>query len=398
MGTAGGDARGGRRWGRRARPPRAWALAVTVAALAASGCGPVPAPPARTASGAGHGASHAAAPAAHFHFESSSGIQVPPGFRAEVYATGLQHPTAMAYGPDGRLYVTEQGGRVVVVPPGSTQPLPFAAGFSTPLGLAWIGRRLYVSAQGQIDALTLARGRGVDRTVLVSGLPYGEHQQDNIVAGPGGWLYVGSGSTCDVCHEASPQSAAILALRPNGTGLHVVASGVRNPYGLAVQPGTGRLYATVNGQDNLGTATDHEPADMLVHVLPGHWYGWPTCWPDATLLVMEGRCAGVTPPAVYLGPHASADGLAFYTGRSFPSSYRGNLFIAEWGEYDSTGGPGRRLLRVVLQPDGTAPISAVSVFAQGFQHPLAVIVDPRGALLVADWGRGIIYRIQAAGG
>ena len=398
MATRGAQVGGRRRQGWGARPLRAWALGVVMAALGVAGCGPGPTAPAQPASGAVHGPSQAAAPAAQFHFAPASAIQVPPGFRAEIYATGLQHPTAMAYGPDGRLYVTEQGGRVVTVAPGSTAPVPFASGFPTPLGLAWIGRRLYVSAQGQVDRVTLARGRAVDRAVVVSGLPYGEHQQDNIVAGPGGWLYLGSGSTCDVCREASPQSAAILALRPDGTGLHVVASGARNPFGLAVQPGTGRLYATVNGQDNLGSATDPEPADMVIHVLPGHRYGWPTCWPDASLLVMEGRCQGVTPPAVYLGPHASADGLAFYTGRSFPSSYRGNLFIAEWGQYDSTRGPGRRLVRVVLQPDGTAPISAVTVFAQGFQHPLAVLVDPRGALLVADWGRGIIYRIQAVNG
>jgi glucose/arabinose dehydrogenase len=55
------------------------------------------------------------------------------------------------------------------------------------------------------------------------------------------------------------------------------------------------------------------------------------------------------------------------------------------------------LVRVVLGPGGTAPISDVTVFASGFEHPLAVVVDPQGALLVADYGRGVIYRIQADG-
>jgi glucose/arabinose dehydrogenase len=50
----------------------------------------------------------------------------------------------------------------------------------------------------------------------------------------------------------------------------------------------------------------------------------------------------------------------------------------------------------VLGPNGSAPISAVTVFASGFEHPLAVVVDPQGALLVADYGRAVIYRIQAA--
>jgi glucose/arabinose dehydrogenase len=38
--------------------------------------------------------------------------------------------------------------------------------------------------------------------------------------------------------------------------------------------------------------------------------------------------------------------------------------------------------------------SRVSVFASGFDHPLALAVDPTGALLVADWGRGVVYRIR----
>jgi len=41
---------------------------------------------------------------------------------------------------------------------------------------------------------------------------------------------------------------------------------------------------------------------------------------------------------------------------------------------------------------------AVTTFARGFEHPLALVVDPKGGLLVADWGRGVIYRIQSRGG
>ncbi|HVA21241.1 MAG TPA: PQQ-dependent sugar dehydrogenase [Candidatus Micrarchaeia archaeon] len=320
---------------------------------------------------------------------------MPPGFRAQVYASGLNQPTAMAFGPDRRLYVTEATGAVVTVAPGSHRPTLFAGRIPSPLGLAWIGRRLFVSAQGQVERLTLERGRAVGRRTIVRGLPFGLHQQDNIVVGPGRRLYLGSGSTCDVCRERSRYSATILSVLPSGRGLRVVASGTRNPYGLAVQPGTGQLYATVNGQDDLGTASDPEPADMLVRVVAGGRYGWPVCWPDARRLALVGDCRGVRAPAAYLGPHASADGLAFYTGRSFPAAYRGNAFVAEWGQYLTTAGPGQRVVRIVLDPRGAATTSRTSVFARGFEHPIAVVVDPRGALLVADWGKGVIYRIQA---
>jgi hypothetical protein len=52
-------------------------------------------------------------------------------------------------------------------------------------------------------------------------------------------------------------------------------------------------------------------------------------------------------------------------------------------------------VRVELRPNGTA--RRVTSFAAGFAHPLALLVDKRGGLLVADWGPGVVYRIQARG-
>jgi glucose/arabinose dehydrogenase len=184
------------------------------------------------------------------------GVKVPAGFRVETFASGLTQPTAMAYGPDGRIYVTQTGGSLVAIRRGTTHPQVLARGLRTPLGLAWRGRSVFVSEQGRLERLTLRNGRLAARRVVVKGLPFGQHQQDNVVLGPNGRLYWGSGSTCDVCRERDPRSAAVLSLRPNGRDLRVVARGLRNPYGLAFQPVTGRLYASVNGADDLGKRTD----------------------------------------------------------------------------------------------------------------------------------------------
>jgi glucose/arabinose dehydrogenase len=310
------------------------------------------------------------------------GISVPAGFRVETFARGLSQPTAMAYGPDGRIYVTQTGGSLVAIRPGTRRPVVLVRGLRTPLGLAWRGRDLFVSEQGRLERFTLRGGRLVGRRVIVKGLPFGEHQQDNVVLHDGR-LWWGSGSTCDACTERDRRSAAVLSLRPDGSDLRVVARGLRNPYGLAFQPGTGRLYASVNGQDELGTPRDPEPAEMVVVVRRGAFYGWPRCWPNARTLRLSGSCAGVTRPAAYLEPHSSADGIAFW---------RGDLFVAEWGQYLSKRF-GRRVVRVDLRPNGTA--RRVTVFASGFVHPLALLVDRRGGLLVADWGPGIVYRIHA---
>jgi glucose/arabinose dehydrogenase len=329
-------------------------------------------------------------------FPPARKIRVPAGFRAEIFATGLERPTAMAYGPDGRLYVTEETGDVVSVRPRSNRTRTFASGFPTPLGLAWRGRTLYVSAQGQLQRMVLRGGRAVERRAIVTGLPFGRHQQDNVVVGADGRLYLGSGSTCDVCEEDDPRSATVLSVLPDGRGLRIVATGLRNPFGLAFQPGSGRLYATVNGQDNLPDPSAPEPAETLVVIREGADYGWPRCWPSARRKRLMGDCAGVAEPAAYLETHSSADGLAFYTGDTFPARYRRGVFVALWGQYDASD-HGRRVDFVQLSEEGRSPERGVKPFATGFDHPLALAVDLQGALLVSDWGRGVIYRIQRKG-
>jgi glucose/arabinose dehydrogenase len=309
-------------------------------------------------------------------------IVVPPRFQVSTFAAGLEHPTAMAWGPDNRLYVTEDTGLVVVAPRGSRKPLVVARRLRTPLGLVWQEQTLFVSEQGRLTRFRLQGAALTGRHAVVRGLPFGLHQQDNVVLGSDGRLYMGNGSTCDACREKSRRSATVLSLRPDGSDLRVVARGLRNPFGLAFQPGTGRLYASVNGQDKLGTKERPEPAEMAVVVREGAFYGWPRCWPSYQKRRLVGRCAGVTPPAAYLEAHSSADGLAFW---------RGDLFVALWGEYLSAQ-HGRKVMRIRLGPGRKA--TRVTEFASGFDHPLALVVDRSGALLVADWGRGVIYRIH----
>lgn len=307
-------------------------------------------------------------------------LRVPAGYAAERYATGLKRPTAMAFGPDGRLYVTQETGQLVVVGAGSAKPRILARGFNTPLGLAWSGPRLFVSSRGRLDSLNLVGTSLRARRTLLRGLPNGRHQQDNVVVGTDGRLYLGSGSTCDVCREQDPRSATILSVRPNGRDLRIVARGLRNPYGLAFRPGTGRLYVTVNGRDDLG----EEPAEALVEVEQGRRFGWPGCWPSWARKRLAGKgCAGVTPPAAYLEPRSGAGGIAF-------TRDGGTAFVALWGQYFGRK-HGRTVVRLTF--DAAGKVVGQQVFARGFDHPLAALVARDDALLVSDWGTGRIYRI-----
>jgi glucose/arabinose dehydrogenase len=293
---------------------------------------------------------------------------------AEVYATGLKRPTALAFGPDGLLYATQETGEVVAVGRGSSKPRVLARGFATPLGLAWGGSTLYVSAQGYVSKLDVRGRQVVSRRKIVTRLPFDRHQQDTIALGPDGRLYLGSGSTCDVCTEKDHRSGAILSFRQDGGDLRVVARGLRNPFGLVFAGQT--LYISDNARDDLG---DEEPAETVVRFRPGADYGWPRCWASWRLRRLQGSCRGVTPPLAYLEPHSSANTLALWAGR---------LVVAEWGQYLSERW-GRKLVAVNVRTGSS------STLVDGFVHPLGLAVEPRaGGLLAGDWSRGVVYRLR----
>ena len=83
-------------------------------------------------------------------------LEVQAGFAAQLYAKGLKRPTALAFGPGGLLYATQESGEVVAVGRGSTRPRILARGFRSPLGLAWQGATLYVSRRARCTASSCA--------------------------------------------------------------------------------------------------------------------------------------------------------------------------------------------------------------------------------------------------
>ena len=311
---------------------------------------------------------------------SAAGLRPAPalkvccGLTAELYATGLKRPTALAFGPDGLLYATQETGEVVAVGRGSSKPRVLARGFETPLGLTWVRSTLYVSAQGYVSRLVVQGKHVASRKRIVTRLPFDRHQQDTIALGTDGRLYLGSGSTCDACKEKDRRSGAILSFKLDGSDLRIVATGLRNPFGLVFDGDT--LYVSDNARDDLGAA---EPAETIVRIKAGADYGWPRCWASWRLRKLQGSCRGVTPPVAYLEPHSSANSLALWAG---------TLIVAEWGEYLSERW-GRKLVQVHVRSGRS------STFADGFEHPLGLVAEPRnGGLLAGDWGRGVIYRIR----
>jgi glucose/arabinose dehydrogenase len=188
-------------------------------------------------------------------------------------------------------------------------------------------------------------------------------------------------------------------MRPDGTGLEVFASGVRNTVGFDWNPETKELWFTDNGRDWLG---DDRPPDELNRApRKGMHFGYPYLHgrniPDPEF-GNKARERVLTPPERELGPHVASLGMRFYTGTMFPGEYGNQIFIAEHGSWNRTTPIGYRVTLVRLR-DGRA--AGYEVFAEGWLQgrsawgrPVDVLVMPDGALLVSDDKAGAIYRIS----
>jgi glucose/arabinose dehydrogenase len=197
---------------------------------------------------------------------------------------------------------------------------------------------------------------------------------------------MGIGSTGDHTIGNDPRSATIVRFKPDGSSFEVFAKGLRNPYGIGFDK-DGNLFATDNGPDS------PPGPDELDQIVQGGDYGFPNVFGTPP------PGSGTIPPVVNLQTHSSSDGFTFYYGSQFPADYQGNAFIAQWGANNADPNIGKRIVRIPITRENQTFTGQELVFGTGFDHPIDVIDDRAGALLVADYGSGIIYRItfQATG-
>jgi glucose/arabinose dehydrogenase len=143
-------------------------------------------------------------------------------------------------------------------PPCAPAP-PFQASgpgaLGAPFGLAFWKDYLYVGNSGSIVRYKYAAGdltaQGEPEKLL--DLPAGGHSTRTILFNRAGTkMYVAVGSQSNNNAGEDCRRAAILEFNPDGSGYRVFASGIRNPVGLALQPGTDTIWTAVNERDNLG--------------------------------------------------------------------------------------------------------------------------------------------------
>ena len=346
-------------------------------------------------------------------------IKLPPGFSIDVYATGVPNARQMALGDKGTLFVGSRTARkvyAVVDKDGdqkADQVITIADGLRSPSGIAFRNGALYVAEISRItryDGIESLLGNPPAPVVVNDSLPTETHHGWKFIAfGPDGLLYVPVGAPCNVCDRSDdPRFASILRMKPDGTGVEVFASGIRNTVGFDWHPVTKELWFTENGRDNLG---DDVPPDELNRApKKGMHFGFPYCHAGDTPDPEHGsrKCAEFEPPAQKLGPHVAAIGMRFYTGKMFPAEYRNQIFMAEHGSWNRSTPLGYRVMMARL--DGNK-VSGYTPFAEGWlrgtratrgqqtlgdawARPADVLVMPDGALLVSDDSGGVIYRIS----
>ena len=344
---------------------------------------------------------------------SIAATRLPPDFTQELVDDGLTNPTAMAFAPDGRLFVAEQAGSLRVIKDGTLLPTPFVTlpvdsrGERGLLGVTFdpdfaTNQFVYVyyttsttPIHNRVSRFTASGDvalAGSETPILelesLSGAT--NHNGGAIHFGPDGMLYVAVGENGNMSHSQTlgNRLGKMLRIEPDGDipadnpfyttaagdNRSIWALGLRNPYTFSFQPGSGRMFI-----NDVGSVTWEEINDGRA----GGNYGWPTeegPGPDPELI----------DPIFYFGhgtgptTGCAITGGSFYNPQSaqFPSEYVGDYFFA-----DFCSGWIRRL----------DPATGVAAdFASGISNPVDLAVGSDGSLYYLARGAGAVYRIYYA--
>ncbi len=370
---------------------------------------------------------------------------VPEGYTIAAIATDLQIPRQTLVLPNGDILVAEgRGGGAPRLTPKDviagiikaqgTSPVAsgnrltllrdsdgdgiyegrtvFADNLNAPYGLALVGDRLYVANQDALvrfeyrEGQTEASGPPVTITELPSAINH--HWTKALTASADGrFLYVGIGSNSNITErgmEAEVDRAMVWQVDVQ-TGAHrPYATGLRNPTALAIQSGTGELWAVVNERDEIGP---NLVPDYLTAVREGGFYGWPySYWGqnvDTRVRPQDPqKVAAAIRPDFSLGSHVAALGLAF-SAPAMGAPFADGVFVGEHGSWNRNTPVGYRVSFVPFRSGRPAgpPIDFVSGFlgtdGKTRGRPVGVTIDPRGALIVADDLSNTIWRVTPTG-
>lgn len=283
----------------------------------------------------------------------------------------------------------------------------YAENLNAPYGLAFVNGAIYVANQDALVRFPYQNGqtRATTPPQKVTDLPamLNHHWTKAMTASADGrYLYVGIGSNSNVGERgmAVEEDRAVIWQIDPATGMsRIFASGIRNPTALTIQPGTGALWAVVNERDELGP---NLVPDYLTSVRPGAFYGWPYAYwgqnADSRVRPQKpDKVAETVRPDYSLGSHVAPLGLAF-SNAAFGPRFANGIFVGEHGSWNRSTPVGYKVVFIPFRDGKPAgdPVDFVGGFlkdGKALGRPVGVTVDPRGALLIADDGGNIVWRV-----
>lgn len=341
--------------------------------------------------------------------------QVPPGFKVSVFAAGFTEPRWLSVAPNGDVFVADSGAGVVLVlhdpeQTGHAQSREiFADHLNLPFGIAFHDEFVYVANTNEVvrfryDPKTSKRLGDAEHILDLPGMGYHQHWTRSLAFSPDGKkLFISVGSSRNVLIEEDNRRAAILVSDPDGKNVRIYASGLRNAVGIAFNPESGALWATVNERDDIG---DDMPPDYFTSVVEGGFYGWPYAYVgghvDNRVRARPDLVQRMIAPDLLLDAHAAPLQFAFYEKPQFPSDYRQGAFIAEHGSWNRRVRTGYQVVFVPFRNGSPAgkPVSFFSGFvpdAKGkkvYGRLVGVAVAADGSLLISDDAEKIIWRVS----
>jgi putative membrane-bound dehydrogenase-like protein len=326
--------------------------------------------------------------------EFSEGVQVPPDFEATLFAKSpeVNYPVAIAAEPSGAIYVAsdeqgslgtdKNGGKVLRCVDndgdGTMDSVTTFCKVDHVRGVAYRGGAVWVCHPPFLSVFHDDNADGVaDRNQqLVSGLTTelvnsrgGDHTTNGVRMGVDGWLYIGDGDYGVPEAKGIDGSAVvlrgggILRVRPDGTELELFASGLRNPFDIAIDPQL-NMFTRDNTNDGGGWDT------RVSQLFQSAEYGYPRLFANFSDEIM---------PTLGAFGGGGGTGSLYIEDMNWPARFNKSLFTGDWGRSAVFHHP--------LTADG--PTFALT------QEPFATIpratgmdIDAAGNLYVASWWSG----------
>jgi glucose/arabinose dehydrogenase len=340
-------------------------------------------------------------------------LNLPEGFKIEVYADKVDGARSMAMGDDGTLFVGTRNDKTVY----AIQDLDkdykadhikvLDSTLEVPNGIAFRDGSLYVAEVGKLlryDNIETQLDNVPEPVVVYDDYPTEFHHGWKYIAfGPDDKLYVPVGAPCNICDSSvsDKRYATITRMDPDGSNREIYAQGVRNSVGFTWHPETKELWFTDNGRDMLGD--DIPPCELNRVSEAGQHFGYPYCHGGVVKDPEFGDqhpCSDFVAPVQAMGAHVAPLGVKFNTGNMFPRKYKNMAFIAEHGSWNRSKKVGYKISLVTLENNVA---TSYETFLDGwldeeaqeaFGRPVDILFLKDGSMLISDDYGDAIYRVS----